>query len=304
MVNVVPFLQNTTANGKPCVAIFLSGGGSNAEKILESAAAAGGDAPFAVAALVTDRPQTSRAREIGRRFDKPVVEHDIREFHRQRGETRISLATPEGRRIREEWTDRLRELLAPWRIDFGVLAGFVPLCNITGDFPCLNVHPGDLTYEKDGKRHLVGLHTIPIERAILEDLDHLRSSVIVAAPYTGGGDDMDSGPVLGISAPVPLDLCGESLADLRAIGEARAERRPTGGFKDRLEEVAEVNLERLKKAGDWTVLPRVVSDFAQSRFGRDAGGGLFFRVGEKWVPIETVVYEGANRELVFREMPS
>ena len=52
-----------------------------------------------------------------------------------------------------------------------------------------------------------------IERAILEGLDELRSSVIVALPYTGSGGDMDNGPILGLSPAVPVTLG----ADMDAI---------------------------------------------------------------------------------------
>ncbi|MFA5206219.1 MAG: hypothetical protein WC708_17620, partial [Lentisphaeria bacterium] len=148
-MNVRPILTGA-AGAKPRAAIFLSGGGSNAERLLAGLAAAPADTPWTAAALVTDAPETSRARELGARFNVPVVAEDIRAFYRAHGETRVSLATPKGRELRTAWTGRLRAALQPLAPDFGVLAGFVPLCNITGDFPCLNVHPGDLTYLKDG----------------------------------------------------------------------------------------------------------------------------------------------------------
>lgn len=300
MPNVIPFLDNSRAV-KPSAAIFLSGSGSNAEKILAACSEAGDEAPFKVAVLVTDRPDTSRAVEIAKSYDIPVVALDIRVFYRERGQTRISIATPEGRAIREAWTDALRKALENYAPDFGILAGFVPLTNITGDFPCLNVHPGDLTYEKDGRRYLVGLHTVPVERAVLEGLPSMRSSVIIAIPYTGRGDDMDSGPILGLSSPVTIDLCGESLPALQAIADQRPAKRPPGGYNDRLEEVANVNLERLKVGGDWEVFPKVVFDFARGLFGSE-DNRLFFKMGEKWVPVETVVYRTDGREVVFRNM--
>ncbi|MDT8391526.1 MAG: hypothetical protein RRC34_13570 [Lentisphaeria bacterium] len=302
MPNVIPFLDNSR-DVKPSAAIFLSGGGSNAEKILEACSTAGEKAPFKVVVLVTDRPGSSRADEIGRSYGIPVVALDIRAFYRERGQSRVSIATPEGRAVREAWTDELRSALREHAPDFGILAGFVPLTNITGDFPCLNVHPGDLTYEKDGRRYLIGLHTMPVERAILDHLPAMRSSVIIAVPYTGGGDDMDSGPILGVSGPVPIDLRGETVDSLRAIARERPAKRPVGGYKDRLEAVAEVNLERLKIGGDWEVFPKVVFDFARGLFGHaDGGDDLFFRMSGKWMPVETVVYSAAGREILFRDV--
>ncbi len=302
MGNVVPFFQIATGQ-KPQAAIFLSGSGSNAERILARVRTAGTAAPLAPAVLVTDAPETSRAQDLAAEFNLPVVANDIRAFYRQRGLSRVSIATPEGRQAREEWTDDLRRQFAPYRIHFGILAGFVPLTNLTGDFPCLNVHPGDLTYIKDSRRHLVGLHTVPIELAILEGLDHLRSSVIVAQPYTGGGDNMDSGPILGISEPVNIDLHGATLAELQACAAQRPAHRPPGGYQDQLEEVAKRNQETLKQNGDWTVFPQVVFDFAAGKFAQDQGQALYYRLAGKWQPVETVVYGENSREIIFRATP-
>lgn len=295
-MTVAPLLPAVPAGRNPRAVLLLSGSGSNAERLL--AAAAAGQAPYDIAALVTDNPEGSRAGRLGAAFHVPVVACDIRAFYRAGGETRVTLATPLGRQLREQWTDELRRQIAPFQPDFGVLAGFVPLTNLTGDFPCLNVHPGDLTWLKDGRRHLVGLHTIPIERAILEGLGELRSSVIQALPYTGRGDDMDNGPILGLSPAVAPDLLGHSLGELRDTAAARPVQRPPGGFKDVLEQVAAHNQERLKQGGDWVVLPPTVAAFARSLYGRDAAGGLCHRSAPDaaWQPVETVVYgEGAPR---------
>jgi len=281
------------------MAIFMSGSGSNAERILERVEAKEPDVPFEVTALVTDAPETSRARDLGARFGLPVVENDIRAFYRERGESRVSIATPRGQEIRQEWTDALRAQLAPCGVDFAVFAGFVPLTNLTADFPCLNVHPGDLTYLRDNRRYLVGLHTVPIERAILEGLPELRSSVIVALPYTGKGDDMDNGPILGISPPVAVLPGEETLEELAAVMAERPERRPKGGFADPLEQMAEANQDRLKEGGDWIVFPRVTFDFAAGRFGTDEADQLYYRLGSTWHPVETVVYGVEDREIIF-----
>lgn len=279
----------------PAAAIFMSGSGSNAVKMLQ--ALNGPDKGiWSVAALVTDRPVKSAARRIAAEFglQDRLVELDIAEFYKECGETRVSLATPRGREIREEWTNTLRAKLAPFKPDFGILAGFVPLSNITGDFPCLNVHPGDLTYERDGRRLLVGLHTIPVELAIAEGLDSLRSSVIIAQPYTGSGSgEMDSGPVLGVSRQVEIDFQGQSRDSLLALMAARPQRRPPGGFGDELEKIASLNQDLLKERGDWTVLPPVVRAFAEGRFAVDAAGGLLWRDGQgRWQEVKTVEFGG------------
>jgi folate-dependent phosphoribosylglycinamide formyltransferase PurN len=284
------FLENSQF---PNVAIFMSGTGTNAEKVLENRDVKA----WQPAVIVTDAPDSSRAAEIAAKFSLPLVALDIRKFYSEHGETRISLQTERGREIRELWTAELRRLLSEYQIDFAVLAGFVPLTNITADFPCLNVHPGDLTVEADGRRLLVGLHAIPIETAILHGHDALRSSVIIAQAYSGVGGEMDSGPILGISSVVPIDLQEHDLNELIAIAEARPATRPIGGYKDILAEVADYNLDLLKRFGDWVVLPGVVNDFAAGNFATADDGSLKFCVNGIWQKITTIEY-GDNKYLI------
>ena len=281
---------------RPGAAIFVSGAGSNAECLLEMREQLGGK--WTPSVIVTDFPEKSRAAEIARRFDLPLAALSIRQFYLQHGETSVSLLTEAGRRIRELWTDELRKQLAQYDIAFGILAGFVSLSNITGDFPCLNVHPGDLTLEENGRRTLAGLHAIPIENAILRGLTVLRSSVILAQPYTGAGGEMDSGPVLGVSPECEIDMMGADVGKLREIAAARPSRKPPGGHKDLLETIALHNQERLKSRGDWIVFPPVVADFASGRFGHDPEGGLYYDSGGRWNSIRTIEYSLSGRKLI------
>mgnify|MGYP006274627661 CR=1 FL=1 len=299
-MQITPLVPDLAEEARPArVVVFLSGSGSNAERVLELSRATP-KPPFRVVALVTDSPQKSRATQIAETYGIPLLENDIRSFYRERGLHRVTIRTEEGRAAREAWTDAVREQLADVRPDFGVLAGFVPLTNLVGDFPCLNVHPGDLTVLKDGERHLIGLHTVPVERAMLAGMDSLRSSVILAEPYVGGGDNMDSGPLLGLSPAVPVDWRGATVEELRKCMSARPETRPKGGFGDALEELAKHNLTRLKENGDWIVLPRVVADVADGRFGLDEQRNLFYRRRDgRWLAVQTVIYETNSRELVF-----
>ena len=297
-----PLLPPSPEGSLPSCAIFLSGSGSNAREILQRLQEdqQAGRATFRVACLVTDAPETSRARELGQLFQLPVVEEDIRKFYHDRGETRISLATEAGRRIREEWTAALQEKLAPFALSFGIFAGFVPLTNLTATLPCLNVHPGDLTYLKEGQRLLVGLHQIPVELAILEGLDWLRSSVILATPVTGSGKDMDGGPLLGVSPAMTMEIPPQRLEEFRHLQEARPPRRPAGGFQDALEAFAQSRQEELKEKGDWVVFYPAVRDFGADRFYVDQEGHLFFRQAPgHFLPIRTVEYQkDGARELL------
>lgn len=271
------------------MAIFMSGSGTNAVALLNYFRNHP-EVHFAPVLIVTDAPEHSRAREIAAAWHLPIAELDIRRFYREHGEETIALDTERRREIRAEWSAALAEMLQPYRLDFGVLAGFVPLTNLTAALPCLNVHPGDLTVESNGVRILAGLHFRPVERAILEGHPALRSSVILAQPYTGAGNgEMDSGPVLGISIPMELDLEGIPVPELRKIDAARS----GPPFRDRLREIAAANLEHLKSAGDHRVLPPVVADFAAGRFALSEDGTLHYRSADgTFSPVRTVEYGG------------
>ncbi len=281
------------ANGsdKPCAALFLSGTGSNAEKLLDRFRAAA-DPACHISVIVTDAPDRSRAAQLAREYDKPLVALDIREFYRRAGLNSISLATERGRELREEWTEALRRLLRFHRIDFGILAGFVPLTNLTGDFPCLNVHPADLTIRDEaGRRLLAGLHRLPVERALVDGYWRLRSSVILARPYTGDGrGEMDSGFILGISPVVAAATEQFTREDLAAMRAAR-KTGTSGGVADDLARLAEINLERLKQYGDHVVFPQTVEAFARGRYATD-GVRLYFRSedGGEFRAVETVEF--------------
>jgi len=268
----------------PAALLFLSGPGTNAEKLLRDAAASP-DAPWRPLALVTDRPETSRARELASEFHLPLIEHDIFAYYRKNGRPRVSLATEEDLRIREQWTAELREKLRNYPADFGILAGFLTLCNITDDLLCLNVHPGDLTVRENGKRIYAGLHRGPTERAILRGEKSIRSSVILAGKVGMKGAGMDEGPVLGISDPVELDLQGMSLAFLKETAAGRAGKAPAEYADDPLARLALHNVDRLKAAGDWKLFPRVVRDFAKGLFRME--DGVLCYCGE---PVSTVWY--------------
>ena len=113
---------------------------------------------------------------------------------------------------------------------------------------------------------------------------------------------MDAGPLLGISAPMPMEVSPSQLAEFQALASARPAKRPVGGYHDALEEFASAQQERLKVAGDWVVFYPVVRDFASDRFYYDdTTGQLHFRASTgHFHPIETVQYAAdGSRELIF-----
>ncbi len=272
----------------PHGAIFMSGNGSNAEKVLEFQKNMAGK--WLPAVIITDFPEKSRAAEIAAKYNLPLIEFSIRDFYRQHGENKISLDSENGRRIRELWTSVLREKIAPFDIDFGILAGFVPLSNITSDFPCLNVHPGDLTVERNGHRLFVGLHAVPTELAIINGFKKIRSSVIIAQPYTKDGGEMDSGPILGVSPEMELNLQGFTYDHLLAVYNNRPAKKPLSGWNDDLSMIAAANQERLKEKGDWIVFPQVINDFAAGKFALE-DKDLYFKKESGWTKVNTIEYK-------------
>ena len=97
---------------------------------------------------------------------------------------------------------------------------------------------------------------------------------------------MDTGPVLGVSAPVAIDLLGATLDELRALDAARVRGVPAA---DKLREVAKFNVERLKTSGDHVVLPQAVEDFAAGRF--HAEGERLGYLGDDGELIQTLTVE-------------
>ena len=118
-------------------------------------------------------------------------------------------------------------------------------------------------------------------------------------PYSGKGEDMDTGYLLGLSAEVPMEIPPERLDELRRVAGARPAVRPVGGYHDALSELAAHYQTVLKEQGDWQVLPRTVWDFASGRYAVDGDDRLHYRIGSRWHPIETVIFDGDSREPVF-----
>ena len=277
----------------PSAIIFMSGSGTNAEKLLESP---DHGKLWKCSAIVTDRVKGCRAKEIAEKFRIPYILYDIFQFYKDHGLETISVATERGLEVRNLWTDALREKIADVPHDFGLLAGFVPLSNIVGDFPCLNVHPGDLTIERNGVRILAGLHSGPVETAILEGYPALRSSVIIATPYIPGEKNVDSGFVLGVSAPVAIEFPeGVTLENLQECKKARVK-----GRDDLLGRIADEHIDRLKEGGDWKLFPAVTKAFTQGRYAYNEQNQLLWKCDDGiFRAVKTVKFEDGEMNPVF-----
>jgi folate-dependent phosphoribosylglycinamide formyltransferase PurN len=284
-------------NGKARTAIFISGSGTNAIKILEFWQNNPDNCHFIPSCIVTDRPERCTARDIAERFNIPLIEHDIFSFYKSKGLKNISLATEAGREARSAWTQELIIKLEEYPLEFAIFAGFIPLCNITEKLPCLNVHPGDLTVvDVNNQRLLVGLHAIPIELAVINNIYHMRTTVIVASAYSSSGAGMDEGSIIGLSPEVDIDFKNKDITYYKDLYNKRQ-----GKVDDPLRKMANENQEALKVDGDWLVFPPSVNDFASGRFAIDEKGQLHLDTNGNYLPIEYIEYSQNQKEIVFSE---
>lgn len=278
-------------------AVLLSGTGSNARVLLEDCRR--NERAFRPVLLVTDNPE-SRAGELAREFDLSLAELDIRAFYASFGESSIKLDSPRRRELRDQWSCLLGEELKKHDIELVLFAGFIPMTNLTEKFPCLNVHPGDLTVtDPDGSRPFAGLHCKPVEEALCRNTGFTRSSVILARPYTGNGkEEMDSGPVVGVSGKIFFDLSPEQTGALKKLRSSRTEPP----FRDELRRFALEHIDKMKVLGDHVIFPRAAEDFARGRFLCNDRGELFFREKGEIHPILSVEYTVDGKKLLERQM--
>lgn len=259
-------------------AVFVSGAGSNAAKLLEFVDS--GARSFAIDLLIGDNPEC-RGKEIAEKCGREYRLFDLKKFYAAFGEESTRLDTPRRREIRDLWSAMIEKELLDRGIEMVLLAGFVPLINFVR-LPALNVHPGDLTkVDENGVRRFAGLHFKPVERAILDGEKYLRSSVIAVENFTGKSTDIDAGPVLGVSIPVGIDLAGKTLDELKTVYSQRVANKKVD---DILRRVAIDNIEKLKLLGDHVIFPAAAEDFAAGCFAVD-GETLFYR-GQKVLSVE------------------
>lgn len=281
-----------TKNKVDCV-VLMSGSGSNAAALLEYERTVP-ECAYHITALVTDAPEDSNTRTIAEKYGLPWAHCGIRAFYAAHGEDSIKLDTEHRRVLRDRWSRALYHEIRRFPCEFLLFAGFLTLTNLAEKILCLNVHPGDLTVcNAAGERIYAGLHVLPVERAILNDETSLRSSVILVQPYSGDGKkEMDAGLIPGISAPVPIDLGGYSLDQLRLIKENRKSPVPAD---DPLRKLALEHIEQLKIQGDHVVFPRAASDFAAGFFACE-DDQLFYK-GEKVLTVEYTKDDPAGRPI-------
>lgn len=237
------------------VAGFMSGSGTNIEKLIElqgKLAEARGQSPFELAFIFSDRSDgKSRGEFLAREAGIPYFSYDVRRFHELKGASR-SVRTEAGMRLREEYDKVAARLIKAFGVDLIALGGYMSFLTLTG---CVNVHPADLSLVDDqAQRVFVGDDAV--YDAILAGQKELRSSTIL----TDLG--VDSGPLLMLSEPIPVEL----EVDLETL-----KSRPKT-----LRLIADEHQERLKEAGDWVVFPKTIQFIAEGRFGLDEDDRVYF----------------------------
>ena len=275
-------------------AVLLSGTGSNAEAVIRYCRQ--NKCAFSIEVLVTDNP-SSRAAVLSQMYNIPLIELDIYKFYAEHGEESIKLDTPHRQELRDLWSRQIFDLMMPYKIELVLLAGFIPLTSLTNMLPCLNVHPGDLTVtDEQGRRIYAGLHYRPVEDAFCSGCSFVRSSVILAQPYSGDGKkEMDSGPVIGISEKIFIDLSPETA---ETLAEIRRRRIPGKRPEDILRQKAAECIEEMKIRGDHVIFSAAADDFARGRFACDENGGLFFRENSDFIAVSSVEYTQKGKNLI------
>lgn len=240
------------------VAGFMSGSGTNLVKILEaerSLSGGSGGSPFRVVAVFTDSP-SSNAACIAEEHGIPLVQEDIQAFYRARGhDTKRDLS------LRPVFDTLVREALAPHRPDAIVLAGYMSVVTkpLLEAFPgrIINVHPADLRILEGGRRRFTG--DFAVRDAILAGEPAVRSTTHVVR------EQVDGGEILMVSDPVPVALPeGMRREDLGAPEN-----------RDLLRKIAGEHQDRLKRVGDWVILPKTLERLALGRYALDDEGRVY-----------------------------
>jgi folate-dependent phosphoribosylglycinamide formyltransferase PurN len=238
------------------VALFMSGSGTNAIKILEhqKLLEKNSDAPYQVSLICTDNGK-SNASSIAQRFGLPVKLRGLQEFYDGIGKDRKDLSQ------RPKYFELVLKDLQNFGIDAVALAGYMvlvtePLLSTYRD-RIFNVHPADLSIrDAQGKAVYVGAEAV--KDAILAGQREIRATTHVVTAET------DQGSPLLISKPVKVELpSGVSPEELRKPENQKLAKK-----------IADAHQEKLKQVGDWQIYPLTIEWISRGYFGRDSDGTM------------------------------
>lgn len=244
------------------VICFMSGSGTNVRKILEYERMQEerfGFCHYNVVAIFSDKPETSKAKQISADFGIGFWHHeDIDDFYRELGyaskndpkipkEKRVELRAQYDEKTRSMLVEMIEDSIWQGRKPIVALGGYMSFLTdpIIGNYLTVNVHPANLTAtDKEGKRKYTGDHAVL--DAILAGERFIYSSTHIAR------EQVDYGEVLMISAPL----------------EVKPRHKPAYLRKhpEELEKIAGSNQDRLKEVGDWVIFPKTLEMTARGDF--------------------------------------
>lgn len=276
------------------LAIFMSGSGSNAKKIIEKYLKQRneGMAFFKPLLIFTDNPDSNALKiscdeykEEG--FMINLHCHPIKEFYKRKGYDDLKSID-----VRAEYDKDQHDTLKDYGIDVIALAGYdwVVTPILCDNFLTVNVHPGDLRvkfpeeHKNAGKRRYIGLGWVPSAKAIINGEEKVYTSVHLVT------SELDGGQLLAVSAPQKVQEEVRSLEDRTVLlGEAKnisdiskyIRNNPDMNDEELYKRFpicrfAKDCQERLKIHGDWIVFPEVITYLAQGRYSKDEKGGIYF----------------------------
>lgn len=148
--------------------------------------------PFEIVGIFADSPDAKclkTAEELG----IPSACVDIRAFYEKKGKPM------KDKKVRAQYDKEMVKALAKWNPDFVMLAGYVWAVTdvVMQRFNVYGVHPGDLTYQQDGKRLLAGANGV--KSAFKWNRPEVRASSYLATT------ELDGGPILITSPGYPVD---------------------------------------------------------------------------------------------------
>jgi len=254
-------LYNPIYNGLPMrVACFMSGSGTNARKIIEYQNQLGKDCPYEVAVIFSDT-WNSRATEIGKDYDLPVVMRDINSFYEKRGKKKWYFV--KNRKAdawtREEFDEETVKAISPYKPKAVALCGYMSAVSkpILNAFLGINVHPADLSIREDGKRKFTGLHAV--KDAILAGEKYLYSTTHIVRETVDYGEILMRSKALEVQLPI-----GFTLEELMKVEN-----------KDLLDGIVDEYQDRLKEIGDWVIFPKTLEMIAEGRFALDDNNNMY-----------------------------
>jgi len=240
------------AQGPLRIVGLMSGSGTNLRRILERQELLfreQGRPVYEVVAIFSDT-WNSKAVEIGRDHDLPVLVRDLRAWLKKRGIPRSDL------KRREEFDQATVAALRPFGAEVAAYAGYMSLATppLIQAWLGVNVHPADLSVTlPDGKRKWTGAHAVADAIAAGEKFLHSSTHLIE--------EQCDMGRLFMISEALPVQLpAGADLSDPVALAQAASQ-----------------NQDRLKQKGDWIIFPRTLEAIARGQFQVDAAGNFYFQ---------------------------